>query len=329
MKAITLSCYGDIDCLELSDVPAPTPKADELLIRNYATALNRADIMQRKGKYPPPAGASPILGMEIAGEVVGWGDNVTGFSRGQRVFGLVSGGGYAEYCCIDKEMAMAIPDHWDYTTAAAVPEVFMTANETIFELGGLQKGEAILIHAGASGVGTAAVQMTKYRGAIVYFTAGSDDKISKVLALGADAGINYNTQDFTHEISRLTNSQGVDVVEDFLGGNYFQNNLLCLKEKGRLIVVAYMGGAKAEIDLSLVLRKRLQIKGSVMRTRSLADKRAITARFMHNWLPILSSGAIKPVIDSVYAIEDVRLAHQRMEQKSNFGKIILTIFNHA
>lgn len=325
MKVISLNGFGNTDVLMLRDITTPKPRADEILVRVHATALNRADILQRQGKYAPPPGESEILGLEIAGKVAALGENVDQFQIDQRVFGLVPGGGYAEYCCIDKELAMPIPEEWDYIKAAAIPEAFLTANETIFELGELKSGESILIHAGASGVGSAGVQMAKHIGATVYFTAGSEEKIAHVLHLGADAGINYKTQDFAAEINRLTDQHGVAVIEDFLGANDLMKNLHCLAVAGRLIIVAYMGAAKGEIDLSLILKKRLQIKGSVLRTRSLADKRQITHRFKERWLPVLIAGDIHPIIDSVFPLENVQAAHERMQHNLNFGKIVLTV----
>ncbi|MCZ6474099.1 MAG: NAD(P)H-quinone oxidoreductase [SAR324 cluster bacterium] len=325
MKAVIQSGNGGPQVLQLGEAADPEPGPGQLLVKVRATALNRADTMQRKGMYPPPKGESEILGLELAGEVEAWGDGVEGFSKGQGVFGLVGGGGYAQYALIDKDMAMPIPDGWSFAEAAAVPEVYFTANETVFVLGNLQPGEAVLIHAGGSGVGTAAIQMAHHIGAKVYFTAGSQDKIERATALGADAGINYKTHDFAEEINRLTGGEGVDVVEDFLGASYLSRNLSVLRPGGRLILVALMGGAKCEVDLSTVMRKRLQVFGSVMRSRSLEDKRAITARFQQRWLPPLIEGKIKPVIDSVFPLEEVVAAHEAMEANKNFGKIILSV----
>jgi NADPH:quinone reductase-like Zn-dependent oxidoreductase len=209
--------------------------------------------------------------------------------------------------------------------AAAVPEVFFTANETVFVLGGLQQGESLLVHAGGSGVGTAAIQMAHHIGAKVYFTAGSKEKIDAAMALGADAGINYKTQDFAEEVLKLTDGRGVDVVEDFLGASYLEKNMEVLATAGRLVIVATMGGMKAEIDLNLVMRKRLRIFGSVMRSRPLRDKREITQRFRERWLPVLSAGNIKPVIDSRFPLAEAKQAHERMESNLNFGKIMLTV----
>jgi len=325
MKAVTLKGEGGPEVLEISEVPAPQAGKEQLLVRVRATALNRADTMQREGKYPPPPGESDILGLELAGEVEACGEGVAGFAVGDRVFGLVGGGGYAELALLEAGMAMPIPEGWSFTEAAAVPEVFFTANETVFVLGGLTAGETLLIHAGGSGVGTAAIQMAHHAGARVFFTAGSEEKITKAKALGAEAGINYKTQDFVVEVKRLTDGEGVDVVEDFLGASYLARNMSVLKNGGRLVLVALMGGAGGEIDLSQVMRRRLKIFGSVMRSRSLADKCEITARFRQRWLPPLVEGRIKPIIDTVFPMAQVRAAHEYMEANKNFGKIILEI----
>jgi len=311
--------------LVLTDIPQPKPGPGQLLVRVRATALNRADILQRKGLYPPPQGESPIPGLEIAGEVKDWGEGVEDVANGMRVFGLVGGGGYAEYALLDRKMAMTVPDSWDFAQAAAVPEVYLTAHETLFHLAGLQPGETVLIHAGGSGVGTACIQMARHAQTTIYITAGSDEKIKRALDLGADAGINYKTSDFQKEIHTLTGGKGVDVVEDFIGAKYLAANMEVLKPGGRMILAALMGGNKAEIDLGTVLRKRLRIIGSVMRSRSLEEKRLITERFSSRWLPLMQSGEIKPVIDSTFPLEAAREAHEYMEANRNFGKIILTL----
>jgi NADPH:quinone reductase len=325
MKAVILNDFGTSDVLTLSEVARPKPSADQLLVRVKATALNRADILQRQGFYPPPPGESDILGLELAGEVVELGSEVNEFSVGERVFGLVGGGGYAEYAVIDQKMAMPIPQGWEFTQAAATPEAFFTANETVFELGELKPEESVLIHAGGSGVGTAAIQMAQHIGANVYFTAGSTEKINKAMALGATAGIDYKNEDFLRQIKRLTKNKGVDVIEDFLGAKYLERNLRLLKASGRLIIVALMGGKQCDINLDMVLLKRLQIKGFIMRSRSLSEKREMTSRFKQRWLPILEQGAITPVIDSVYPLDSVKQAHEKMEANQNFGKIVLTL----
>jgi len=325
MKAVTLKAFGGPEVLQVGEVPTPKPGAEQLLVRVRTTALNRADTLQRKGAYPPPPGESEILGLELSGEVDSWGPAVTGFKKGQRIMALVGGGAYAEYCLVDKDMAIPIPEGWSFQQAAAVPEVYFTANETVFVLGNLQPGEALLCHAGGSGVGTAAIQMAHHIGAQVYVTAGSKDKIDRALALGADAGINYKTQDFAEEIQRLTGGQGVDVIEDFLGASYFARNLASLKTNGRLVVVALMGGAKAEIDLSLLQRRRLALFGTTLRARPLPEKRKVTRRFVERWLPPLVQGKLKPIIDSVYPMDKAADAHRRMDRNENFGKILLEI----
>ena len=323
MKAITRNGDGGPEVLQLSEVSPPQPTETQLLVNVKATALNRADLIQRRGGYPPPPGESEILGLEIAGTVSAMGEKVTGFNKGDRVFGLVGGGGYAEQAVIDYRMAMLIPDRWSFEEAAAVPEVFFTANENIFTLGRLSAGETILIHAGGSGVGTAGIQIACHAGARVFVTAGTSDKIDNCKTLGAIAGINYKQSDFVTEIEQLTDGDGVDVVLDFIGAPYLARNLQILKTKGRLLQVGLMGGSTTEIDLGMVMRKRLQIIGSVMRPQSLDEKISITQRFVQRWLPALKAGTLQPVIDSVYPLAKVREAHQYMEANRNFGKIIL------
>ncbi|MDE0315561.1 MAG: NAD(P)H-quinone oxidoreductase [Candidatus Poribacteria bacterium] len=325
MKAITRNGDGGPEVLQLSEVSPPQPTETQLLVNVKATALNRLDLIQRRGGYPPPPGESEILGLEIAGTVSAMGERVIGFNEGDRVFGLIGGGGYAEQAVIDYRMAMFIPDGWSFEEAAAVPEVFFTANENIFTLGRLSAGETILIHAGGSGVGTAGIQIACHAGACVFVTAGTSDKIDSCKTLGATAGINYKQSDFVTEIERLTDGDGVDVVLDFIGAPYLARNLQILKTKGRLLQVGLMGGSTTEIDLGVVMRKRLQIIGSVMRPQSLDEKIAITQRFVQRWLPALKEGALQPVIDSVYPLAQVREAHQYMEANRNFGKIILKI----
>ena len=325
MKAITFATYGGPDVLRLEDVAEPAPTADELLVRVRASALNRADTMQRRGHYPPPPGESDILGLELAGEVEAVGANAGGFKPRDRVFGLVGGGAYAEKACIDHRLAMPIPDDWDFVKAAAVPEVFFTANETLFTLGRLDKGETVLIHAGASGVGTAGIQMARQAGARVLVTVGSEEKVARTVALGAEAGINYKTTDFAARVLELTDGAGVDLVQDFIGAAYWQNNLKCLKTAGRLVLVGLMGGAKVEADLGLIMRKRLQVIGSVMRSQPLANKIAITERFRSRWLPELESGRLRPLIDTSFPLAEAAAAHQYMEDNRNVGKIMLVM----
>jgi putative PIG3 family NAD(P)H quinone oxidoreductase len=325
MQAIIAIHPGGPEVLQLGEVPDPTPSSEELLVRVRASALNRADTLQRRGLYPPPAGESEILGLELAGEVEAVGSAVSGFAPGDWVFGLVGGGGYAEKALLHYRMAMPIPTGWSFVQAAAVPEVFFTANETLFTLGHLTGGETVLIHAGASGVGTAGIQMARHIGARVFVTAGSAEKIARTLELGAEVGINYKEEDFVARVQAFTDKVGVDVVQDFIGAAYWQRNLQCLKVGGRLVLVGLMGGAKVEADLNTILRKRLHIIGSVLRSQSLAEKIAITQRFRDRWLPLLQSGAIRPVIDTSFPLTEAAAAHRYMEENRNVGKIMLTL----
>lgn len=325
MQAITVERPGGPDVLKLGSVPDPIPSPEQVLVRVRATALNRADTLQRQGQYPPPPGESDVLGLELAGEVEAVGSAVTTIAVGERVFGLVGGGGYAEKAVIDARMAMPIPEGWSFAQAAAVPEVYFTAQETIFTLAGLQRDETILIHAGASGVGTAGIQMARETGATVLVTAGSAEKIQRCVELGATAGCNYKEQDFAEWVQHTTNGKGVDVIEDFIGAAYWDKNLKSLTLGGRLVLVGVMGGVKVETNLGLILRKRLQVFGSVLRARTLADKIDITRRFQANWLPLLSAGRVRPIIDCRFPLERAAEAHQYMEDNKNFGKIILEV----
>jgi putative PIG3 family NAD(P)H quinone oxidoreductase len=325
MQAITVSVPGGPEVLRLTTLPDPTPAAEQILVRVRATALNRADVMQRLGQYPPPPGESGILGLELAGEVEAVGTAVKDLAPGDRVFGLVGSGGYAEKAVIDARMAMPIPAGWSFAQAAAVPEVFFTAQETLFTLGGLNEGETVLIHAAASGVGTAGIQMARETGARILVTAGSADKIQRCVELGATAGCNYKERDFAEWVKEVTNGQGADVIEDFIGAAYWERNLRSLKTGGRLVLVGLMGGVKVEANLGLLMTKRLQIFGSVLRSRPLADKIAITQRFRSKWLPLLAAGRIKPIVDRVFSLAQVADAHRYMEENRNFGKIILEV----
>ena len=325
MEAIIRTGDGGPEVLQLGEVPPPQPTETQLLVDVHATALNRADTIQRRGGYPPPSGESEVLGLEIAGTVSAMGSAVEGVTTGDRVFGLVGGGGYAAQAVIDYRMAMPIPDEWSFEQAAAVPEVFFTANENIFTLGELSTGETILIHAGGSGVGSAGVQISHQAGAKVFVTAGTSEKIERCKALGAVEGINYKTTDFTTEVKRLTDGAGGDVVLDFIGAPYLERNLSILKTQGRLLQVGLIGGSTTEINLGAVMRNRLKIIGSVMRPQSIEEKIAITQRFSKRWLPELKRGTLQPVIDTVFPLAEARQAHEYMEANRNFGKILLKV----
>src|SRR5215470_10972200 len=325
MRAITFSTPGGPEVLQLTEVPDPTPRPEQLLVRVRATSLNRADTLQRRGQYPPPLGESDILGLELAGDVEAVGTMTQGFRVGDRVFGLVGGGGYAEKAVIDYRMAMPIPANWSFVEAAAVPEVFFTAQETLFTLGQLAPGETVLIHAGASGVGTAGIQMARHIGARVFATAGTPEKVERITALGAEVGINYKTEDFAARVRELTTRVGVELIQDFVGAAYWQRNLQCLKVDGRLVLVGLMGGTKVEADLGLILRQRLHIIGLTMRSQSLQSKIAITQRFQERWLPLLAQGHIRPIIDTSFALAEAAAAHKYMEDNRNVGKIMLMV----
>ena len=323
MRAVVCSGPGGPDVLTIGGAARPVPGHNQLLVRVQACALNRADLLQCRGLYPAPAGESEILGLELAGEVVEAGDGVTAFTPGDRVFGLVGGGAYAQYALLDADMALRIPAMWDFTTATAVPEVFFTAFETLFTRGELAGGENVLIHAGASGVGTAAIQLARRAGARVYVTAGSDAKIARCRDLGAAGGVNYRQMDFGEGVRALTDGAGIDLIEDFIGAEYLERNLALLRPLGRLVMIAFMGGAKAEVNLASILTRRLTVRGFVLRSQSLDEKRAITRRFQERVLPDLVAGTLQPVIDSVYPVARVADAHRRMAANENVGKILL------
>lgn len=314
-----------MEVLEIGEVPTPEPGPHELLVRNFATALNRADLLQRRGLYPPPPGDSQILGLEFAGEVAAVGGKVLGFGVGDRVFGLTGGGGYAEYLTVHPALAVPIPDTLSYDAAAAVPEAFYTAHESLFTLGRLAEREVALVHAGASGVGAAAIQLARARGAVVAATAGSPEKAAACAGWGASRVVNYRSEDFVAAVKTLGDGAGAHVILDLVGAKYWEQNLAALREGGRLLVVGLLGGAKVTADLWTILRRRLQILGTAMRGRSREDKAAIARRFRDDVLPLLATGAVRPVIDRVYPLDEVRAAHERMEANLNIGKIILRL----
>lgn len=325
MQAVIFDEPGGPEVLKVGRVADPVPGADQILVRVRATALNRADTLQRQGLYPPPPGESDVLGLELAGEVEAVGSAVRNVHVGDRVFGLVGGGGYAEKAVLDARMAMSVPSGWSFAEAAAVPEVFFTAQETLFTLAQLRAGETVLIHAGASGVGTAGIQMARETGANVLVTAGSAEKIACCIELGAAAGCNYKERGFADWVHERTDGRGVDVIEDFIGAAYWDDNLKSLATGGRLVLVGFMGGTKAQTNLGLILMKRLRIFGSVLRSRPSADKIDITRRFQADWLPLLKAGRIKPIIDRRFPLREAADAHRYMEANKNVGKIILDV----
>ncbi|NUO78852.1 NAD(P)H-quinone oxidoreductase [candidate division KSB1 bacterium] len=311
--------------LALVKQPDPIFRAEQVLVKIHATAVNRADLLQRRGLYPPPAGESEILGLEAAGEIIALGPNVKEWQIGARVFCLLAGGGYAEKVAVHQKMLLPIPPAWTYEQAAAVPEAFYTAFANLFVEARLQARELLLIHAGGSGVGTAAIQMARLAGALVIVTAGSEDKLEECRFLGANHAINYKQDDFADMVRKLTNDSGVDVILDCVGASYFQKNLKLLRTRGRLVLIGLMGGAKTEVDLAVLMRKRLRVLGSVLRSRSLAEKIALTRLFRKKVLPQFENGNLHPVIDSVFPLAEAAQAHDYVASNQNFGKVVLRI----
>ena len=324
MRIVTQKNIGGSEELMLSDAPVPTPVQGEILIKVRATALNRADILQRKGKYPPPPGASSILGLEFAGEVA---TQVGPWKIGDRVMGIVSGGSYAEYLTTHPDQIMAIPPHLSWQEAAAIPEAFLTAYQTLRLIGKCSKDESVLIHAGGSGVGTAAIQLAKKFGAKnIIITAGSAEKIEKCIALGAIKGINYKSEDFVALVKSETEGRGVDLILDFIGADYWQKNLDSLAVDGRWVLIGSMGGVRIkEASLADILQKRATIVGTTLRSRSLEYKKDLLNMFQSDCGLWLSYGELKPVVDSIFDISEVSRAHDRMESNQNFGKIVLSV----
>lgn len=326
MKALLIDEEADQPVMKVGGFPDPDPQSHEILVKIEATALNRADLLQKAGKYPVPEGASSILGLEMAGVVEELGSGVTDFKEGDRVFGLLSGGGYAEYCTIHQDMAMTIPDELSFEEAAAIPEVFLTAFQAIDWLGDLSEGETISIHAGASGVGTAAIQLAKHLyDARIITTAGTDQKNELCERLGSDLSINYKEESFSDVIESTYGENCVDLIIDFVGSPYWDMNIKILGLDGRLVYLSMLGGAKVDkMNLVPILRKRLTIKGSTLRNRSDEYKMKLTKEFKQKALNLFSNGTIKPIIDSVFDWSDVEEAHSRMKNNLNAGKIILT-----
>jgi putative PIG3 family NAD(P)H quinone oxidoreductase len=322
MKAIFCSGFGDPSVLSFSEAPEPVLRAGQVRIQVRASGVNRADIHQRQGNYPPPPGESEILGLEAAGDVAEVESGVTDWKIGDRVMALVAGGGYASEVCADQGLVMPLPVPLSYTEGAAIPEAFITAHLNLFTLGGARANAVALIHAGASGVGTAGIQLLRRIGVRVFATVGSDDKVRVVTQLGAHA-INYRTEKFDDVVRQETNNRGVDHILDPVGASYLAANFRSLAVDGRQILIGLMGGRDTSIDLGLVLSKRLQLIGSTLRNLPLERKRAAVAAFRTQFLADFESSKLKPIIDRVFPAKSVRDAHARMEANENVGKIIL------
>lgn len=326
MKAIHVLNPGKNSTLEIRDTPVPQPDPHEILVDVKATAVNRADLLQRTGRYPPPEGASPLLGLEMAGIVEQVGSEVSRWQAGEPVFGLLPGGGYAEYCTIHEHVAMAIPRNLAFPEAAAIPETFLTAFQALDWLGKLQENETVLIHAGGSGVGTSAIQLSRHLvGARIITTAGKQHKLDTALELGADFAYNYQTQNYAEEITSRLGPDAVDLIIDFIGKPYWHKNMDVLAVDGRVVYLSFLGGHKID-DLSLVpiLKKRLRIMGSTLRSRSLEYKIELTKDFSARTHSLFEEKTLKPVIDSTFDWTKTEEAHQRMQDNINTGKMVLT-----
>ncbi|APE51749.1 NAD(P)H-quinone oxidoreductase [Delftia sp. HK171] len=327
MRAVELTDFGAPEVLRLGERPLPVAGAQELLIQVSASGVNRPDVLQRKGHYAPPPGASDLPGLEVAGVIVSGDDEamrLAGLRVGDRVCALLAGGGYAEYCVAPVAQCLPIPAGLSEVEASALPETFFTVWSNVFDRGALQAGETLLVQGGSSGIGVTAIQLAKARGATVIVTAGSDAKCADCLKLGADHAINYRTQDFAAEVQRITEGRGVDVILDMVAGGYVAREVQSLAEDGRLVIIAVQGGIKAEFDAGLVLRRRLLVTGSTLRPRPVAFKAAIAQALRREVWPLIEAGDIRPVIHSTFAAADADKAHALMESSQHTGKIVLT-----
>jgi putative PIG3 family NAD(P)H quinone oxidoreductase len=327
LKAIVVQGENQNPVLVWEDVDDIEYGPEEVLVDVQATAVNRADLSQARGNYRPPPGASEILGLEMAGVIREVGTEVSGWKAGDRVCALLSGGGYAEQAAVHHQMLLRLPDDWSFAQGAAVPEVWYTAFVNLFLEGNLQPGETVLIHAGASGVGTAAIQLAVAIGARAFVTAGSDEKLARCRALGAALAVNYKTEDFLEKVLAATKNEGVHLILDPVGGPYLARNVQTLRLFGRLINIGTLGGGQGELNMGLVLGKQLRIIGSLLRPRPLAEKIAITRHFEQRFWPRLTCNELRPVIDRVFPIAEAQAAHEYVLQNKNIGKVILTIDN--
>ena len=325
MQAIVFDTPGAEEVLHLGDAPTPALGPDDLRIRVRATAVNRADLLQRQGMYPPPPGASPILGLECAGEVAEVGAAVSGWRVGDRAMALLAGGGYAEQAVVHHGAVMRVPSIFGWEEAGALPEVYLTAFSNLFLLAGARRGGAALVHGGGSGVGTAAIQLLREAGVRCLVTAGSDEKCQRCRDLGADVALNYRAGDFAPAVREATDGRGVDVVLDCIGGKYFTANLECLAVDGRVVIIGLIGGARAEINLAMLLMRRLQVIGSTLRSRPAADKAAIVAAFVERFGAALGAGRLTPVIDHVFPLAQAADAHRLVQSSAHFGKVVLRV----
>jgi len=325
MNVVELAGFGGPEVLKPAKRPMPVPGADEVLIKVAAAGINRPDVLQRQGNYTPPPGASDLPGLEVAGTIVALGGGVTGWKAGDKVMALVSGGGYAEYCAAPAPQCLPVPQGFSMIEAAAVPETFFTVWTNVFDRGRLKAGETFLVHGGSSGIGTTAIQLAHLFGAKVITTVGGADKAEACRKLGADLAINYREQDFVKEVMDATEKRGVDLILDMVGGDYINRNLACLAMDGRLVQIAFLQGAKAEINLASVMMKRQTITGSTLRPRSVAQKGEIAAALKKQVLPLFEAGKAKPVIYKTLKLAEAAEGHRLMESSAHIGKIVLTV----
>jgi putative PIG3 family NAD(P)H quinone oxidoreductase len=324
MRHIATSGPGGPEVLSLAEGAVPTPGPGEVLIRVEAAGVNRPDLIQREGKYPPPPGASPVLGLEVAGTIAEVGPDAGDWAVGDAVCALLAGGGYAEYAVAPAAQCLPIPDGLTMVEAAALPETYFTVWTNVFQRGRLRPGETFLVHGGTSGIGTTAIQLAQAFGARVFATAGSDEKCAACRDLGASAAINHRVEDFVEVAKALTDGRGVDVVLDMVGGPYIPRNLKVLAQEGRLVQIAFLQGSKVELDLMPVMLKRLTLTGSTLRARSVAEKGAIAAELRDRVWPLLADGRVKPVIHQTFPLAEAAEAHRLMEAGTHIGKIVLT-----
>ena len=325
MTAIAIRTPGGPEVLTPEARPVPTPGAGEILVKVAAAGVNRPDVMQRMGQYPPPLGAPDIPGLEIAGEVVACGAGVTRWKQGDQVMALVVGGGYAEYCLAHESHALPVPSGLSLIEAAAVPETFFTVWYNAFERGRLAAGETALIHGGTSGIGTTAIQLAKAFGARTIATAGTPEKCEACRKLGAEVAINYKTEDFVEATKKATGGRGVDLVLDIIGGDYIERNYEAAAVEGRILQIAFQSSPRATVDFRRLMLKRLTHTGSTLRARAVADKAAIARAIEAKVLPLIAAGRVKPVIDSTFALREAAAAHARMDSSQHIGKIVLTL----
>lgn len=325
MRAVEVPQPGTAEVLTMGNRPVPAPGAGEVLIKVAAAGINRADVMQRNGHYPPPPGASDLLGLEVSGKIVGIAPDASGVSIGDQVCALLAGGGYAEYCTAPASSCLPVPDNMDLVEAAALPETFFTVWANLFMRGKLQSGDKCLIHGGSSGIGTTAIQLGKAFGAQMCITAGSEEKCRACIEIGAEHAINYRTTDFVEAVHDWTDGKGVNLILDIISGDYVAKNIKCLAPEGRMVIIATQGGLKSQINVLPIMTKRLTITGSTLRPRTVEQKAEIADELRANAWPLLNAGTIKPVIDSVFTLNDVQKAHRRIESGSHIGKILLTM----